>query len=366
VEPKFVTLRNLLQKMRKLNETSDIIFSVKLYEDLISCLDGYPSGKIFLATESNVNLLWLDQDPFFRKFPKIVVPAGEDNKKISSVEVIWEFLSHSGADRKSLLINIGGGMLTDLAGFAASTFKRGLDFINVPTTLLSQVDASVGGKTGFNFNGLKNEIGTFQEPKAVFIHTPFLQTLDKPNFLSGYAEMIKHGLIYAPEHLQELMAFHTDPVDYVSLREMILHSVEVKKHFVAKDPFEMNIRKALNFGHTVGHALESLAMQQKRPVLHGFAVAWGMTAELFLSAENCGFPKNEVQRISQWIKQLFGEISLETADIPELWKLMQHDKKNEGNLINFTLLSDIGRFEINRNCRKDQVMESLRFINLES
>jgi 3-dehydroquinate synthase len=366
VESKFVTLCNLLRKMGILYENSDIIFSDKLNDDLINCLNGYPSGKIFLATESNVNRLWLEKDDFFRRFPKIVVPAGEDHKKLSSVEAIWEFLSHSGADRKSLLINIGGGMLTDLAGFAASTFKRGFDFINIPTTLLSQVDASVGGKTGFNFNGLKNEIGTFQEPRAVFIHTPFLQTLDKSNFLSGYAEMIKHGLIYAPEHLQELMDFPIDPVDYVSLQEMIRHSVEVKKYFVANDPFEKNIRKALNFGHTVGHAMESMAMEQKRPVLHGYAVAWGMVAELFLSAENCGFPEGEVHRISQWIKQLFGIISLESRDFPELWKLMQHDKKNEGNLINFTLLSGIGKFEINQNCSKDQVMESLEFINLES
>jgi 3-dehydroquinate synthase len=349
-----------------LQDKSDIIFSDKVVDNLIPCLNVYPSGKIFLATESNVNRLWLGKDDFFGKFPKIVVPAGEDNKKLSSVEAIWEFLSQSGADRKSLLINIGGGMLTDLAGFAASTFKRGLDFINIPTTLLSQVDASVGGKTGFNFNGLKNEIGTFQEPKRVLIHTPFLQTLDTFNFLSGYAEMIKHGLIYSPEHLQELMEFNTDQVDYAVLREMILHSVEVKMHFVANDPFEKNIRKALNFGHTVGHAIESLAMEQKRPVLHGYAVAWGMKAELYLSAENCGFPLQEVTRISQWIKQLFGTISLESADFPELWKLMQHDKKNEGDLINFTLLSGIGKFEINQNCSKDQIMESLRYINLES
>ena len=353
-------------KMRILHDKSDIIFTDTLVDDLITCMDGYHPGKVFIATESTVNRLWLEKDGFFSKFPKVVVPAGEDNKKLSSVEAIWEFLSHSGADRKSLLINIGGGMLTDLAGFAASTFKRGLDFVNIPTTLLSQVDASVGGKTGCNFNGLKNEIGTFQEPKAVLIHTPFLETLDRSNFLSGYAEMIKHGLIYAPEHLRELMAFTNDPVDYVSLQEMILHSVEVKKHFVVNDPFEKNIRKALNFGHTVGHAIESLAMEQNRPVLHGYAVAWGMMAELFLSAEKCRFPMDEFILIIQWIKQLYGAFSLESADFPELWKLMQHDKKNEGNLVNFTLLSGVGRFEIDQHCLKDQIMESLKHINLES
>jgi 3-dehydroquinate synthase len=163
---------------------SKIIYSQNLRDDVLPFFSLYREGKVFVSTETRVNNLWLDGNALFSSFPKIVVPAGEENKKISSVMAIWEFLSRSGADRKSLLINIGGGMLTDLAGFAASTFKRGIDFINIPTTLLSQVDASVGGKTGINFNGLKNEIGTFREPAGVFIHTPFLQTLDHNNFLS--------------------------------------------------------------------------------------------------------------------------------------------------------------------------------------
>jgi 3-dehydroquinate synthase len=362
VASKFVTLRNLLRKMEISDVNSEIIFSENFQDDFMRCLADYPESKIFLSTESRVDNLWVEQDDLFMRFPKVVIPAGEENKKISSIETIWEFLSRSGADRHSLVINVGGGMLTDLAGFAASTFKRGIDFINIPTTLLSQVDASVGGKTGFNFNGLKNEIGTFQEPKIVLIYTPFLQTLDKMNFMSGYAEMIKHGLIYAPDHFEELLAFNTEFPDFALLREMICHSVEVKKFFVSHDPFEKNIRKALNFGHTVGHAIESLAMEQDRPVLHGYAVAWGMVAELYLSALYCGFQEKKVFHISQWIRQLFGIFPFEERDFARMWALMKHDKKNAGDRINFTLLTDIGRFTINENCGKELIMESLRFL----
>ena len=345
---------------------SNIIFSDHLREDISRLVDAYPSGKVFLSTESSVDSLWIKEDPFWESFPKVVIPAGEEYKKLASVEKIWEFLIRSGADRKSLLINVGGGMLTDLSGFAASAFKRGMDFINVPTTLLSQVDASVGGKTGINFLGLKNEIGSFREADAVVIHTPFLQTLDDENFRSGYAEMIKHGLIFSPEHLEELTSFDTETINYASLQEMIRHSVEIKKHFVQNDPYEQNIRKALNFGHTVGHAIESLAMEKGRPVLHGYAVAWGMVSELFLSSATCGFPPAEVERISGWISQYYGHSPINSGDFPDLWEVMRHDKKNENNLVNFTLLSGIGKFEINKNCNKELVMEALKFINLES
>jgi 3-dehydroquinate synthase len=341
---------------------SKIIFSQNLRDDLILLISKYSKCKIFLATESRVNNLWLHGNSTFDNIPKIVLPAGEENKKLSSVAAIWEFLSNSGADRKSVLFNVGGGMLTDLAGFAASTFKRGIDFVNIPTTLLSQVDASVGGKTGINFNSLKNEIGTFREPEVVVIYPPFLQTLDKCNLLSGYAEMIKHGLIYNPEHLTELMEFDLENINHYEIQELIRHSVEVKKYFVASDPFEKNIRKALNFGHTIGHAFESYAMKQEHPVLHGYAVAWGMISELFLSVETCGFPVEDADRISRWIIQLYGKPDPHSFDFSGLTELMQHDKKNENNRINFTLLSGIGQFEINQNCSKEQITESLKYM----
>lgn len=343
---------------------SKIIFSESILQELIKLTEQYDKDKIFLATENNVNQLW--GTDFIKSIEelvenKIVISSGEENKKIDSVAEIWDFLSKSGADRKSLLINLGGGMLTDLAGFAASTFKRGIDFMNIPTTLLSQVDASVGGKTGINFNGLKNEIGTFQEPIAVIINTIFLKTIDRKNFLSGFAEMIKHGLIQSPEHLDELKWFDVEDIDYKILQEIIRHSVEIKQYFVNHDPTEKNIRKALNFGHTTGHAFESYAMKQKRPVLHGYAVAWGMIAELFLSVKTCGYPMADCTATSNWLYNLYGKFEITEADFDRLYELMLHDKKNESGKINFTLLSGTGQIEINQNCEKQLVFEALDF-----
>lgn len=343
---------------------SKIIYTRQPETELLTWVERYPSGKVFLATEETVNSFWVSKyDDLFksRKIKKVVIPAGENNKKIESVVKIWEFLSENGGDRKSLLINIGGGMLTDLAGFAATTFKRGIDFLNVPTTLLSQVDASVGGKTGINFSGFKNEIGTFKEPVAVIINTDFLKTIDKENFISGYAEMIKHGLIFNPEHLKELEEFDIDNIDYDHLQKIISDSVKVKEYFVSNDPTEKNIRKALNFGHTIGHAFESYAMQQNRPIQHGHAVAYGMIAELYLSVEKCGFDKNDFKNLTNWLIKLYGKFDISAGDFDALFELMTHDKKNEAGRINFTLLPEIGKIEINQNCEKELVFESLDF-----
>ncbi len=252
-------------------------------------------------------------------------------------------------------------MLTDLAGFAATTFKRGIDFLNVPTTLLSQVDASVGGKTGINFNGLKNEVGTFKEPVAVIINTNFPETIDQQNFISGFGEMIKHGLIYNSEHLNELKAFDFENIDYNALETIIRHSVNVKAYFVANDPTEQNIRKALNFGHTAGHAFESLAMQQNRPILHGYAVAFGMIVELFLSSKKCNFAVKELKSITEWLVNIYGKFVIIKSDYNQLFELMTHDKKNELGRINFTLLPKIGEIEINRDCNKELIFEAFDF-----
>ena len=294
---------------------------------------------------------------------KVVIPPGENNKKIESVVKIWEFLSQKGADRKSLLINIGGGMLTDLAGFAAATFKRGIDFLNVPTTLLSQVDASVGGKTGINFNGLKNEIGTFKEPVAVIINTNFLKTIDHENFISGFAEMIKHGLIDNTDHLAKLKKFDIENIDYDLLQEIIRQSVNVKEFFVANDLTEKNIRKTLNFGHTFGHAFESLSMEQNRPILHGFAVAYGMIAELFLSVEVCDFPKTDFEELSKWLLKIYGKFKISDSDFGRLFELMTHDKKNESERINFTLLPEIGKMKIDQTCEKELIFKALTYFS---
>lgn len=341
---------------------SEIFFTREIGTKLPELAEG--RNKVFLMMEDTVGRFCY---PRIREFVEtrgvkvFSIPAGEENKKLESVAAIWEFLSNNGADRKSLQINLGGGMLTDLAGFAATTFKRGIDFVNIPTTLLSQVDASVGGKTGINFNGLKNEIGTFREPNAVVINVDFLRTIDRENFISGYAEMIKHGLIHSTAHLSELEDFDLRMPDYTQLERIIRHSVEVKQYFVENDPTEKNIRKALNFGHTIGHAIESFAMRHNKPILHGYAVAYGMIAELFLSAKKAGFDKGDLKEITQWLELLYGKFIIRQSNYAELFDLMTHDKKNESGRINFTLIPAPGQVLIDQVCTKEEIFEALDY-----
>jgi len=343
---------------------SNIVFSQHLDDELKKIVQKYPAGKVFLLTEETAHRVCLPIiEPVMSEYniQKVVIPAGEENKNIQSVGLVWDFLSTHSADRKSLLINLGGGMLTDLGGFAASTFKRGMDFINVPTTLLAQVDASLGGKTGFNFNGLKNEIGVFNEPIAVLINTYFLKTIDNQNFLSGYAEMLKHGLIKSYRHWQELLRYDLDSIDYETLQEIIAHSVAIKEWHVINDLTEQNIRKALNFGHTIGHAFESYAMKTGRPILHGYAVVYGMIAELYLSLRKCELELSDLESISSWLINKYGKFDIQESDFDALYQMMTHDKKNEGNRINFTLIAEIGRVEINVDCSKELIFEALEY-----
>jgi 3-dehydroquinate synthase len=336
------------------SKTSAVVFG-QLENKLASVMASFPDDKLFMVMDQNSEhfcLPLLCNAEGVEKFKTVVIPANEENKSITSVEKIWLFLSQNGADRKSLVVNLGGGMVTDLGSFAASTFKRGVEFVNIPTTLLSQVDASVGGKTGFNFNGLKNEIGVINQPFKVIIDTRFLKTLDHENFISGFAEMIKHGLIHSQNHLTELQHFDLINPDYLVLQDMIAHSVTIKEYFVEKDPNEKNVRKALNFGHTIGHAFESFSLKYSKPLLHGHAVAFGMLVELYLSHLNCGFADGTMHDLSEWLLSVYGKFQIETIDYEALYELMGHDKKNEGKRINFTLLSTIGRVEINRNSGK--------------
>jgi len=327
-------------------------------------VQNYPSGKVFLLTDEVASGYCLPHiqsviDEYSIKC--VAIPSGEEYKNIQSVALVWDFLSNNGADRKSLLFNIGGGMLTDLGGFAASTFKRGFDFVNIPTTLLAQVDASLGGKTGFNFNGLKNEIGVFMEPNSVIINTEFLKTIDTENLLSGYAEMLKHGLIKSRTHWDELLAFDLADIDYSVLQDIIAHSVAIKEWHVLNDLREQHIRKALNFGHTVGHAFESYALYSGRPILHGFAVVYGMITELYLSHKQCGLGIDELNAISGWMIAKYGKFDVNESDYEALYKLMTHDKKNEGQRINFTLIPEIGKVEINVDCPKELIVEALEY-----
>lgn len=341
---------------------ASVIVTSDVENELGKIISKYPKDKLFLITEQNSHRLCvpqINQTSGFEYFKIVVIPYGEENKKLSSVEKIWQFLSENGADRKSLVVNLGGGMLTDVGSFAASTIKRGMDFVNIPTTLLAQVDASVGGKTGFNFNGLKNEIGVINQPAAVLIDTRFLRTIDTQNFISGYAEMIKHGLIASTDHLEEVRNFNLLNPDLEVLRGIIARSVAIKDNFVFQDPNERNIRKALNFGHTIGHAFESFALDSDHPILHGYAVAYGMIAELYLSHKVCHLPEYVLNELSAWLISVYGKFPIETDQFETLFQFMTHDKKNEGARINFTLIPSVGEVAINQNCDKNLIFDAL-------
>ena len=272
----------------------------------------------------------------------ITLDQGDSNKTIETVTGVWASLSTGGATRRSLVINVGGGMVTDLGGFAAATFKRGVRFFNVPTTLLGAVDAAVGGKTGINFSGLKNEIGVFREADAVIISTRFLSTLPHNEILSGYAEMIKHGIIADADIYRRLLEFDITGCDQESLLPLLEESVEIKRTIVRQDPHEHGLRRALNFGHTAGHAFESLAIARQAPVPHGYAVAWGMVVETVLSHLELGFPSDRLHQLAKYILDHYSIPDINCNDYPELIRLMGHDKKNPyPGRINFTLLNDI-------------------------
>lgn len=294
----------------------------------------------------------------------ITISSTDTNKTLETVAHVWEELGKGGGTRHSCMINLGGGMVTDLGGFAASTFKRGIDFINIPTTLLAMVDASVGGKTGFNFNGLKNEIGVFSESKFVIMNTEFLETLDVENMYSGYAEMLKHGLISDERMWAELLSFDLDDANssvwHDKLSRMLADSIAVKERIVAKDPNEHGLRKALNFGHTFGHAFESWALK-RTPVLHGYAVAYGMVCELYLSVTHAGFPADKMRQTVTYIREHYGMLPVTCDDYDELIAFMRHDKKNRGNDINCTFLGGIGDIRIDNMLSEEEIKEALDF-----
>ena len=290
----------------------------------------------------------------------IIIGATDTHKTLESLAHVWEALGEGGGTRHSLLINIGGGMVTDLGGFAASTFKRGINYINIPTTLLAMVDASVGGKTGINFRGLKNEVGVFSNASTVILDTIFLKTLDAENIRSGYAEMLKHGLISNDQMWAELVTFDLESPDLSKLSRMLADSVAVKQRIVTDDPLEQGIRKALNLGHTVGHAFESFALKHK-PILHGYAVAYGLISELHLSTIKTRFPSDKMHQTVSFIKEHYGKMDITCDDYPTLLELMTHDKKNVAGTINFTLLGGIGDIRINQTATKEDIYEALDF-----
>jgi len=343
----------------------EVIISQHLQKDIEDAIRRQPHDRLFVLTDTTtIRLCW----PLVSSFPclaaaqMITIGDTDDNKTLDSLAHVWTSLQQGGATRHSLLVNLGGGMVTDLGGFAASTFKRGIAYINVPTTLLSQVDASVGGKTGINFGGLKNEIGVFNCAASVILSSEFLRSLDQKNLLSGYAEMLKHGLISDKESWAELLGFDLESLDYQRLGTLVAKSVAIKERIVEEDPTEKGIRKALNLGHTAGHALESLAMEQNRTVLHGYAVAWGLICELYLSVVKCDFPKDKLRQTVQFIRLNYGDFAFDCKQYDRLYEFMTHDKKNEGGVINFTLLGDIGDIRINQQATKEEIFEMLDFL----
>ena len=286
----------------------NIIISKQFKSELATAISECEKDKIFvLVDETTREMCWeLIKDDFCLKQAQVITIGTTDSSKtLDTLASVWEALQQGGATRHSLLINLGGGMVTDLGGFAASTFKRGINFINIPTTLLAMVDASVGGKTGVNFGGLKNEIGVFSEADVVLLNTEWLKTLDTANIRSGYAEMLKHGLIADEAMWAELTNFNLAQLDLQQLSEMLGKSVRVKECIVQEDPHEKGIRKALNLGHTFGHAFESWSLE-KSPILHGYAVAFGLIAELYLSVVKSSFPTERMRQTVNFIREYYG------------------------------------------------------------
>lgn len=342
----------------------DVIICQNLPTDLAQAVAQCPHDKLFILVDEHTRHLCLPliADIDCLKTAQIIEIGAEDvNKTLQTLSFVWSQLGNGGATRHSLMINLGGGMVTDLGGFAASTFKRGIQYINIPTTLLAMVDASVGGKTGINFNGLKNEIGVFSPARFVLLDTTFLKTLDDHNLCSGYAEMLKHGLISTVPHWAELLKFDFNHPDYVLLQQLVAKSVKIKEDIVEKDPKEMGIRKALNVGHTVGHAFESLALERQQPVLHGYAVAWGIVCELYLSHLRTGFPSDKLHQTISFIKENYGIFPFDCKNYERLYELMTHDKKNTAGIINFTLLGEVGDIRINQSATKEEIFNFLDF-----
>ncbi|MCX6309239.1 MAG: 3-dehydroquinate synthase [Bacteroidia bacterium] len=343
---------------------SRLIFSENLHNDLNNLLANYATDQVFVLTDTNSEKYCLPQLRDVEGFQAarfLTIPAGDEHKNVENLSAVWQFLSNNGATRKSVLVNLGGGMVTDLGGFAAASFKRGIDCIHLPTTVLSAVDAAVGGKTGINFNGLKNEIGAFHLPVAVVFHAPFFGSLDHANILSGYAEMLKHGLLSDVKYWNELLALDLEHPESPEFLKAVKRSVEIKDEITTKDPKEQGLRKALNLGHTVGHAFESLSHQEGKPVLHGYAVAWGLLCELYLSMRQLDFPVGLLQSYIHFVRQEYGVYPISCKDYPALYEAMTHDKKNEGYTINFTLLSGIGELKLDQTANRQQIEEMFDF-----
>lgn len=330
--------------------TQELIFTNKVAETLDKTAEALNPKGVFVLVDFNTASFVLPrlkaESATVANAEIITIKAGDVNKNLDSLQTIWKRLTDGGCTRDSLLINLGGGVVTDIGAFAASTFKRGIKFINIPTTLLGAVDASVGGKTGINFNNLKNHIGLFSNADLVIISTTYFNTLNDEELRSGYAEMLKHALLTSKSELDSLIDRDVTETDPEELLVLLKKSVMVKKDVVDADPTEQGLRRRLNLGHTIGHALESLALQRKRPIPHGYAVAYGLIGAMVLSHIKLGFPSDTLHRVSKYIVKQYGIFDFTCDDYPTLLSFMAQDKKNKtAGEVNFTLLKEAGEPE---------------------
>jgi 3-dehydroquinate synthase len=341
-----------------------IFIGSEAFETVRSYLHQYEfkENKIFLLVDENSRQYCLpslmSNIQLFQKVHILEVPPGEWVKNLETCSRLWKELTANNADRDSVLINLGGGVISDLGGFVASTFKRGIRYVNIPTTLLGMVDASIGGKVGIDMDGLKNHIGYFSNPQAVFVIPEFLDTLPDRQMKTGFAEVIKHALIYEKQYWEELSGKSFS--DTSNWREIIEWCIEIKNYFVTEDPLDTGFRKVLNFGHTLGHAIESYSLQHdEEPLSHGESVAIGMICESYISQKTSGLPKEQFEEIVQYIIQSYPHYMLKTGSIEYILEIIRHDKKNSGKNINFTLLTSIGNSLINQVIDPNIVRESL-------
>jgi 3-dehydroquinate synthase len=332
------------------------------YEKLNQHLKENKYSNLFIIVDSNTNEYCLPKFlPLLETELTIEIiefEAGEPNKNIETCIQIWNVLTELGADRKTLIINLGGGVVTDLGGFVASTFKRGVDFIHIPTTLLSMVDASVGGKNGVDLGNLKNQIGVINTPKMVLIDTNYLETVPQNEMRSGLAEILKHGLIFDKAYWEKFLDLKA--IDFADFDELIYRSVEIKNEIVMQDPTEKNIRKSLNFGHTLGHAIESyfLENENKTTLLHGEAIAVGMILESYISLHKNLITEAEYAQIKSTLKSIYEDVVFEESDIDPILELLIHDKKNEYGTIQFALIEGIGKIKINQSVENELILNA--------
>ncbi|SEH32791.1 3-dehydroquinate synthase [Chryseobacterium culicis] len=333
------------------------------FSQLNTFLHGKNFSKIFILVDENTHEyclpVLLGNMETDLGFEILEIEAGEEMKNIQTANQLWEILTEMQADRKALVINLGGGVITDMGGFVASTYKRGIQFINIPTTLLSMCDASIGGKTGIDLMHYKNMVGTFAFPEQIFIFPKFLETLPFKELRSGFAEMLKHGLIADKNHWDQLIQIRKLEVETVIPH--IQTSMNIKQLVVDQDFHEQNIRKTLNFGHTIGHAVESLCLQQENPILHGEAVAMGMITEAHLAYLENLISEEDAKTIVENIQRYYPYLDISDFKDEDITALLLNDKKNTDSKINFSLLSGIGSCTYDHQCSQENILESLAF-----